>query len=521
MKTVIGIDYGTQAARALLIDTASGEVLCSHTVRYPHGVMDGALASADDYENALEELLDAVTPEKYRRTVAGICVDATSMTLVPVAENGQIVCRLPGLQEHPQAQIKLWKRHTAQKQADQALSLAKEMNEPFLGRTGGTISAEWALPKLLETRDEAPEVYEKFDLAFDLCEFLTCRLTGQLTRSSPALCFKCLWAKDLGLPSEDYLNALRPGFAGEYLHLMRGTVLRPGDRAGTLRPELARRFGLSENVAVATGLLDGHTSSAALGALQAGDAVLVAGTSNVVAVQTDMIRDIEGICGIACDGLTSGLCAIDSGQNCTGDMLEWYVKNALPTGVTVEADARGVSPHQLLTERIREPWNAKVTAADWWNGSRNAPCDLSLSGVMAGMTLDTRPEDIYLALLQAIVFGTREIIEQCASYGVKVDRLLAAGGIAVKNPLLMQQYANILGKTVSVGDFSEGPALGAAVYAAVAAGIYSDPAAASQNMGVRKFTVYEPDMEHRSAYEALYRRNHRLRRLIREWKHED
>ncbi|MBQ4050624.1 MAG: ribulokinase [Oscillospiraceae bacterium] len=518
MKTVIGIDYGTRSARALLVDTASGEVLSHHTVVYPHGVMDGDLASADDYENALEELLEAVVPEKYRPTVAGICVDATSLTLVPVDADGKVLCRLPGLTEHPHAQIKLWKRHTAETQAAEALSLARRRNEPFLGRTGGTVSAEWMLPKLLEIRDETPEIYEKIDLAFDLCEFLTFRLTGEPVRSLPSLSFKCLWAADLGFPSEEYLNALRPGFAEEYRRLLRGKIFRPGECAGSLRPDLCSRFGFPAGVRVAAGLLDGHTSSAALGALQPGDAVLVAGTSNVLAVQTEKLHDIEGICGIAEDGLSPGLYAIDSGQSCTGDMLEWYLQNALPAEIKEEASRKGTSPHELLAERIREPWNCRVIAADWWNGSRNAPCDLSLTGTLTGLTLNTKPEEIYLALLQGIVCGTRAIIEQCAAHGVQVGRMVAAGGIASKNPLLMQQYADILGMPVSVGDFPEGPALGAAVYAAAAAGALPTLEAAYEKMGIRKFTVYEPDNAHRAEYEALYQKNHKLRCLLQQLK---
>ena len=514
MQTVIGIDYGTQSARAVLVDTETGRVLRSHSIAYPHGVMEGDLASAEDYETALLELLAHVTPQEYRQTVRGICVDATSLTLVPVAADGRVVCRISGYEDRHHAQIKLWKCHEAQKQAEEALALARAMKEPFLGRTGGTISCEWTLPKLLKIRDEDPEVYGQMDAALDLCEFLTFRLTGNLFRSAGSMSYKGLWAKDLGFPSDAYLNALRKGFAEEYQHLLRGTVLAPGEKAGVLRPELCARFGLGRDVAVAVGTLDGHTSLVALGALNEGDAALVVGTSNVLTIQTQRLVELEGICGIAMDGLTKGLYGIDSGQSGTGDMLEWYLNHALPT------QKQEISAHQLLMEQITRPWENTVLAADWWNGSRNTPCDLSLRGMIYGLSMETRPKDLYLALLQAIVCGTRDIVAQCESHSIEIKRLLATGGITGKNPLLMQEYANLLNRTVCVGQAAEGPALGAAIFAAVAAGIYATPVEAYGRMGIRDFIRYEPDQTHRTEYELLYQRNHKFRRLISIWRSE-
>ena len=514
MQTVIGIDYGTQSARALLADTGTGEILYSYKMAYPHGVMNGDLASAEDYESVLLELLEHVTLPKYRRTVSGICVDATSLTLVPVGTNGKALSTCPEFAMRHHAQIKLWKCHEAQTQANEALALAKMMQEPFLKRTGGTISSEWTLPKLVKIRDEDPEVYEQIDLAMDLCEYLTFLLTGKLVRSTGSMSFKGLWAQDLGFPSSAYLDRFRNGFAKEYLSKMRGPVRAPGEKAGTLKRDLCKRLCLPEQVTVAAGVLDGHTSLVSLGALNEGDAALVLGTSNVLTIQTSRLIEIEGICGISKDGLTSGLYGIDSGQNCTGDMLEWFLKHALPEEEVRRAAGLGISLHESLLKQIDRPWENTLTAVDWWNGSRNAPCNLDLRGAILGMSLDTRPMHIYLALLQAIVCGTREILEACESRDVPVKRIFATGGIASKNPLLMQQYANLLNQNVYVGQTKEGPALGAAIFAAVSAGIYETLADAYCYMGVHDFVTYEPDMLHREAYEALYQRNHRIRQLI-------
>lgn len=521
MNTVIGIDYGTQSARAVLVNAENGAILENVSLRYPRGILPGDLVCIDDYDETLRALLAAVTRPEYRDSIRGVCVDATSLTLVCLAADGTPVEKLPGLSDREQAKVKLWKRHHAEPQAQEALRLAREMDEAFLGRTGGTISSEWTLPKLLEMRDHDPEVYAGTDLAFDLCEYLPFRLTGQIVRSIGSMCYKGLWAEDLTFPSDTYLNRLRPGFAAEYKRLLRGPVGLPGQRAGWLKPELCREFGLRPDVAVAVGLLDGHTAQTALGALHAGDAALVAGTSNVLSIQTDKLREIPDICGAAMNGQIPGLCGLDTGQSCTGDMLAWYVDNALPACVKEEADHRGISVHALLSERAAEPWNCSLTAADWWNGSRNAPCDLTLRGFLHGLSVNTRPEDIYLALLQSIACGTREIVEQCERCGVTVRRFLATGGVTWKNPLLMQQYADLLNRPVHVGHVAEGPALGSAIFAAVAAGLYPDVAAAHRHMGVTDFTVYEPDGQHRAQYEQIYQRSHRLRQLIAALEKED
>ena len=514
MNTVIGIDFGTQSARALLVDAADGSPLEAASVRYAQGILPGDLVTIDDYDIALRQLLQTLAKPEYRRTIRGLCIDATSLTLVCLSADGTPLEKLPGFESREQAKAKLWKRHAAEQQAQEALRLAQAMKMPFLRRTGGSISSEWTLPKLLEIRDKDPEVYRQIDLAFDLCEYLTYRLTGQIVRSMGSMCYKALWAQDLGFPSSAYLDALRPGFARKYTHLLRGPVCVPGEKAGFLQAEWCEAFGLSSDVAVAVGLLDGHAAQAALGALHAGDAVLAAGTSNVLSIQTEKLLEIPGICGAAMNGQIPGLCGLDTGQSCTGDMLDWYTKNMLPGGIAQEAARKGIDVHTLLADRVQKPWECPLTITDWWNGSRNAPCDLLLRGFIQGVSMDTRPEDIYLGLLQSIVCGTREIAQVCADSGGRIQRFFAAGGMARKNPLLMQQYADILHMPIQVGDTREGPALGAALFAAAAAGIYPNLREAWQMMGVKAFTVYQPDTEHSLQYEQIYQRNHRIRTVL-------
>lgn len=514
MAYVLGIDFGTQSARLVIADTQTGAVLLTHAVSYAHPLPDSALIPAADYDQALRALMEAAGASPYGAQITGICVDATSLTLVPVDKDMIPLSNRAEFADRPHAQVKLWKRHHAQKIAEEATQLARAHREPCMEYTADTISSEWTLPKLIETRDADPEVYACMDYALDLCEYLTYSLTGQIVRSVGSMSFKGVWSQEFGLPGADFLNALRPGFAQEYAHLMRGEVRVCGERAGFLTSAWQAVLGAQQTVSVAAGVLDGHTAGYAMGALQDGDAALVVGTSNVLMVQTRSRVRATGLCGAALSGVTPGLYAIDSGQACAGEMLGWFVDRLTTPEIREEAAARALSVHALLCEKVTAPWENRVLALDWWNGSRCVPCDLGLTGALLGLTTHTCAQDIYLALLQGMVCGTREIIEQCAKNGAPVKRLLISGGIARKNALLMQQYADITGMEVRVALTDEGPAMGAAIIASVAAGVHDSFEAAYACMGVKEFRCYQPDTAHRADYEALYARNHAAREAI-------
>lgn len=508
MDSVIGIDFGTLSARAVAVNVENGEILASHTVSYENAITADALVDVRALDSALDSLLHAIALPEIRCGIRGICVDATSLTLIPLAEDGKALCYREGFENRANAQAKLWKRHTAQKQAEEALYLARSQNIRILGRTGGSISCEWTLPKIMETYDEDRECYELTDCVLDECEYLTYRLTGSITRSAGSMSYKSLWAEDLGFPPDDFLNALRPGLGRKYAHLLRGPVLCASRPAGYLTDEWRKKLDIPQPVVISAGVLDGHTTMIALGALNKGDAALVTGTSNVLTLQSETLREVEGICGIAKDGIVPGLYATDSGQSCTGDMLAWFTKHMLP------AEYASASPHESLARSIREPWNCPLTVTDWWNGSRNAPCDLSLPGTVMGLSLDTRAEDLYLAMIQSIACGTREILELCEANGLPAGRIVIGGGMARKSRLLKEQYANILGRTVEAAQADEVPALGAAITAAAAAGLYPSIEEAASHMGVKEFETFLPDPLHRAEYEELYRRNHALRQAL-------
>ena len=513
MKLTIGLDFGTQSARGVLVDGENGGIIKTAVAEYAHAIPEDCLVDGADYDAALEALLDELGRG---REIAAIGVDATALTLVPVAADGRL------LSEHmpyaPQAKVKLWKRHTAQKYADTALEKAKAYGEKFLENTGGTVSSEWTIPKLMETRKEAPDVWGNTDIALDLCDYLTWRLTGNVTRSAASMCYKSCWTCEYGFPSDGYLNALAPGFAGEYKYLMRGDILPPGACAGYLTQKWREKLGITGNAAVAAGQPDGNTPPAAMGAVHDGDVSLTVGTSMVMLVNTSRPVSMRGLIGAAPGGIVPGLTALECGQNCTGELLGWYVENMLPAAYAKEAEKKGISPHELLSEKAREPWGNRITACNWLSGSRCAPADLSLTGAFTGLTLASKPEDIYLALVQSLAVNTREMLDMCRENGAEIRRIFAAGGVARKSPLLMQQFADFTGMEIYVTDSDEASAFGSAVLAA-AAGVYGDIAEACARMCGCGGTVYRPDAGHRDEYEALYMRSHGIRLKMAEMQH--
>lgn len=509
MKCTVGLDFGTQSARGVLVNVENGAVMRRMTVEYAHALTDDALVDGADYDRALDELLMELVPGN---DVAGIAIDATALTLVPIAADGRLLSE--HLPDAMHARVKLWKRHDAQPQADRALELAREYGEAFLENTGGAISSEWTIPKLMETCEKASDVWENMDMALDLCDYLTWRLTGEVTRSAASMCYKSCWTAENGFPSEEYLDALEPGFGERYRYLMRGRVMYPGQKAGTLTAEWCEKLGATGDIAVAAGQPDGNTPPVAMGAVNDGDVSLTIGTSMVMLVNTSHLDGKDGLIGTAPGGIVPDLTAAECGQNCTGELLGWYVENMLPAAYAFEAERRGISPHDLLAEKVTEPWNNRAVACNWWNGSRCAPADLSLTGAVTGLTLASRPEDIYLTLVQSLAVNTREMLELCRANGAHVGRIFAAGGVAGKNALFMQQIADIAGMAVHVTLTEEASALGSAYLAAVATGIYKSPEAACSAMCGEGFRVYEPDGAHRAEYEELYIRCRRVRKAM-------
>ena len=520
-KYTIGIDFGTLSGRAVLVRVADGAVMAESALAYPHGVMDEtlpdgtplppkfALQHPQDYLDVLYTTLSdvirqsGVSPEE----IGGVGVDFTSCTVIPVKADGTPLCFLPEFKNEKHAYVKLWKHHGAQAQADRILSLAKERGETWPSLYGDRISSEWMFPKILEVLEEAPHVYEAADRFIEAGDWIVWMLTGHEARSASVSGFKSFWGETGCRLSEDFLTALHPGLAGVIGTKIPREVYQNGTSTGFVCESAREKTGLAPETAVAPTVLDAHVAFPALGLSKVGQMLLVIGTSGVNIVMADSEVSVPGICGVAPHGIMPGHFGYDSGQCAIGDIFDWFVKNCVPASYTDAAKAEGISIHAYLREKAARlrPGESGLLALDWWNGNRSVINDSSLSGMILGLTLRTKPEEIYRALLEACAYGTRKIIESYEECGVAVTDLFACGGIAIKDPLMMQIYADVTGRPIRVAANTQAAAVGAAIFGASAAGLLPSLYDAASVMGRVREDAYIPDPAARAAYDRLYR----------------
>lgn len=519
MKYTIGVDYGTKSCRAIVMDIADGRALgvdeCGYAV-YDETLPTGeklpdraALADPAEYLEALAKVIRGAVKNAGidAKDVIGIAIDATSMSLVSCDENGVPLCLQEKWKHEPLAYIRMWKSYTATAEAEEIARIAHENNMPFLVACGGFPSSEGGYPKLLETARKNPALYAEIKHALDLNEWLTWQLTGKLTRSINSMGMKNYCADGKTLTPDDFWAKVDPLMA-DVNDKLQGDMLPWGDKAGELTEEMAQKLGLPAGIAVGAGGLDGHTSMMALGLNQAGDAMVTIGTSGVMSVISDVWHAIPGICGQSCNGLTPGFYGYDFAQSGVGDMFGWFVDNCVPARYERMAKEQGKSVHQLLSELgfAKPVEECSLVAIDWWHGSRYIEVDQTLTGVISGLKLSTKPEEIYRALVEAAAFGMRLMLDTLNSHGVDVKRFFVCGGIAGKNPQLVQCYADILGHELRVSSLPNSAAAGVAIAAASASGEYASLNDAMEHMASRAFTVYQPDMERHAAYERLYKK---------------
>ncbi|MBR5232504.1 MAG: ribulokinase [Clostridia bacterium] len=529
MKYTIGIDYGTLSCRALVMNAETGETLggseCGYTV-YDKALPTGeklpdraALADPAEYLQALEKVVHEAIANAHidPKDVAGIAVDTTSMSLVSCDQNGTPLCMQEKWKREPLAYIRMWKSYTATKAAEDIGRMAKEKRTSFLAACGGNPSSEGAYPKLLETLRKNPELYNEIDVALDLHEWLAWVLTGKMQRSMNTMGMKNYCADGKTLPSGDFWRSIDERFENVNDKL-RGDVLSWGERAGELTEEMADKLGLPAGIAVASCALDGHAPMMALGLKESGDAMMTIGTSGVLCVISDHHEAIDGICGQSFSGLVPGFYGYDFAQSGVGDMFGWFVDNCVPGKYERMAAEKGISVHQLLSEMgfAKPVGESGLVAVDWWNGSRSIVVDQTLTGVITGMKLSTKPEDIYRALVEAAAFGMRAMRDALEDKGVKVNRICVCGGIAAKNPLLLQCYADILGSELRLSTLPNSAAAGAAIAAAAAAGAYPTLPDAMDALSSREFKRVTPDMQRHAQYEALYEKYKKLRKFFGE-----
>ena len=526
MSYTVGIDFGTLSGRALIVDTADGREVASSTFDYPHGVIDEtlptsgetlppewALQDPNDYLEVIQQTIPAVLKESGvdADEVVGVAIDFTACTILPTQTDGTPLRDVEKWQDNPHAWVKLWKHHAAQLQADKINAVAEARDEPWLKRYGGKYSSEWFFSKALQILEEAPEVYAASDRIIEACDWVIWQLTGNETRNACTAGYKAM-VQDGDYPSNEYFAALHPNFASVVDSKMSREFAQLGDKAGGLTTEWAEATGLAEGTAVAVANVDAHVTAPAVKATDPGVMVMIMGTSTCHVMSADSIDNVEGMCGVVDGGIIPGLYGYEAGQSGVGDIFAWFVENAVPPEYHDAAEQAGLDLHAYLEQEATKQSVGEhgLLALDWWNGNRSTLVDVDLSGLIVGATLSTRAPDLYRALIEATAYGTREIIEAFEIKGVEVKELVAAGGLPDKNALLRQIYADVTGRPLKLAGSAQAPALGAAMHAAVAAGIYPDISAAAEKMGKLKDEVVTPIPENRATYDRLYAEYKRL-----------
>ncbi len=518
----IGVDYGTNSVRALVVDLATGAEVGSHVFNYPSGEagilldpLDPHLArqSPRDYvagflTSVREAVLQAADAEGFTpQAVVGIGVDTTGSTPLPVDSDGTPLAMKEEFEHEFAAQAWLWKDHTSHAEAEEITKLAMQRNEPYLAKCGGTYSSEWYWSKILHCLRTAPKVAAAAHSWVELCDFIPAYATGTLhpSRIARGICaagHKAMYNEEWGgLPSAAFLDALEPGLS-RFRYITKAVA---SDKvAGKLTAEVADKVGLPAGIPVAVGAFDAHMGAVGAGC---GEGVLVKimGTSTCDCMPAPLSKelpDVPGLCGIVPESIMPGMYGLEAGQSAVGDIFNWFVKNLAPAEFGEGSDA-----HVNLTAAAAKlnPGESGLVALDWNNGNRTVLVDPLLTGMVVGQTLHTTAPEIYRALVEATAFGALTIINRFEEYGVKVEQVINCGGIAEKNPFIMQVYADVCNRPMKISRSGQTCALGAAIFGAVAAGAYPNVEAAQTKMTGVKSTVYQPIPANVAMYQKLYK----------------
>jgi L-ribulokinase len=524
-KYTIGVDFGTESGRAVLVDVSNGKEIATAVYPYSHGVidekipdteiileLDWALQDPQDYVRVFKNTIPAVLKESgvNPEDVIGIGIDFTACTMLPTKADGTPLCDLPEYRNHPHAWVKLWKHHAAQYEADMINANARKMGEDWLDRYGGKISSEWFFSKALQIVNEAPEIYNAADRLLEAADWVVWQLTGKETRNSCTAGYKALWSKENGFPKKEFFASLNPKLGSVIEEKMFTAITSVGQKAGGLSEQAAQWTGLKSGIAVAIANVDAHVAVPAATVTEPGRMVMIMGTSTCDMVLGTEEHIVPGMCGYVEDGIIPGFFGYEAGQSCVGDHFAWFVENCVPSKYERVAKERGMDIHQLLEEKSAKlkVGESGLLALDWWNGNRSVLVDVDLTGLLIGATLTTKPEEIYRALIEATAYGKRIIIETFQKNGVPIHELVACGGLPEKNKLLMQIYADVIGLPIRVSASTQTPALGSAMFGAVAAGKtaggYESIYDAAKVMAHLKNEMYTPNKENQKIYEKLY-----------------
>ncbi|MBN2005196.1 MAG: ribulokinase [Anaerolineae bacterium] len=524
-RYAIGVDYGTESGRALLVNVATGEEVATAVHPYGDGVIDEHLPGSDkplppdfalqnpqDYIEVLKQTIPAVLKASNvdPEDVIGVGTDFTACTMLPTDIVGVPLCMMPQWRNNPYAWVKIWKHHAAQPEANRLNDVARQRGETWLNLYGGKISSEWLIPKIWETLNKAPDVYDAADRYLEAADWIVLQLTGQERRNACTAGYKAIWNKQAGYPSDDFFAALDPRLRNVVDEKLSRDIHPLGRRAGQLTQEMAALTGLKPGIAVPVGNVDAHVAVPASTVVEPGRLVAIMGTSTCIMVVGEEERVVEGMCGVVEDGIIPGFFGFEAGQSCVGDHFAWFTDNCVPPAYQEEAAKRGLNVHQLLEEKAAQqrPGEHGLLALDWWNGNRSILVDVDLTGLLLGATLATKAEDSYRALIESTAYGMRVIIEAFVANGVPVNEIVACGGLPGRNRLLMQIYADVTGREIKVAGTAQSGALGSAMFAAVAAGKqaggHDSIFEAAKAMAHLQDVVYKPIPAHKAIYDQLY-----------------
>ncbi len=521
-RYAIGADFGTESVRVLIVNVRDGKIIAQSSSDYEHGAItntlptngarlppDYALQHPNDWLASLATACKAAmsTAGLASPDIVGIGVDFTSCTMLPALEDGTPLCLDKRFAQVPLAWPKLWKHHGAKSETDRINQVARERKEPWLSRYGGIIGLEWFFPKILETLRGAPEAYDATRVWLEGGDWLIWQLvSGPFPRCSPnhlvrSTCqagYKACWNSKTGYPSADYFEAVDPRMKEVVIAKMPGTLAAPGQKAGLLTPEAAQMLGLSAGTPVSVAIIDAHAGVPGAGVASPSTMVLVMGTSACHMMNSRVEQLVPGVAGVVEDGILPGYFGYETGQSSVGDAFAWLVETF------------GLS-HTEMTSRaaMLPPGSGGVLALDWLNGCRTPLMDGRLSGAFVGLTLGTRPEQMYRALLEATAFGVRWIVDTLRDAGVPVRRFVASGGLPSRSPLLMQIYSDVLNEKIKLAESDQSVALGAAILGCLAAGPQATGhASLSQAIHAmarqREDIVYRPERTARKQYDELY-----------------
>lgn len=523
-RYAIGLDYGTNSCRSLLVDLDTGEELGSVVFPYPSGELgiltdpsdpNVARQNPQDYVEGLETIIRGALDEASGKRegfdpaeVIGIGIDTTGSTIIPVDEDGTPLAMKPEFSDNLNAHVWLWKDHTAHEEAAKITETASRERPQYLAKCGGIYSSEWWWSKIWRCKNTDPEVFAAAHSWVEHCDWLPALITGTdkpeaTGRSICAAGHKAMYCDEWGgLPDREFLSLLAPELADLRDRLYEKAV--PSDeKAGGLTAEWAERLGLKEGTAVAIGAFDAHMGAVGAG-VKAGTLVKILGTStcDITVLPNDAdLEDVPGVCGVVDGSVLPGHYGIEAGQSAVGDIFLWFVNNLVPDSYGATQDEKFVEMEKQLAPL--KPGETGLLSLDWNNGNRTILVDVRLTGLLLGQTLHTEAHEIYRALIEATAFGALTIINRMEEHGVKINEVVNTGGLAVKNSTLMQIYADILGRPLKVAASDQTCAMGAAIFGAVSSGEVKLGEIQANICRMRDIT-YTPIPSNQAVYAEIY-----------------